>query len=571
MYLYLIVCYNIHMVLYISKSEKELTTMVDLLNDIQERTYIDLTDKLEKYGVCALIRCTGFGKTTMAQRVAKQYKNVLFLSPYKAVGHPIELESNVVCMTYASLVRLEDNEIPTGYDLLIFDECHRCGATLTLPMCNKLIKSNPGCKRILSTATPERTKSYNNVDVITELAEGITVFPYRLWESFKDEIVQRPYYCYYTYDVEASLKEAGETYGIKYTESQLKELVVKASNLNNIKNMDVVIKDACSKVFPDARYLKFIVFYSYIDEIKTKGKKLADAFKQAFPGWTIRNTEVHSKSEEISDVSRLNNLKEEPNTIDLIHSRDMLNQGYHSDSLSGIIMLRSTKSSIVYIQQIGRVLSVASKGKKLVLDFASNIKDLSLKEELLCPTEKPVYNLRQQLNSLIEEKRRLEELNGSKSRLSKVTNSIKLIKARLVAMEERYAKEQARVNGAQNTEKGKWWVGVNYLHQNDLIAISNEASDREFFDKFVLEYSGMSCSKAVNDWLDSVGSLFSVDFIKNPDKLKSVGYNLDFINKVNTEFINKGNVSGIPLVPYCNIYGVSIEGAIEYMKVRNLV
>ena len=74
----------------------------------------------------------------------------IFLSPYKAVGHPIELESNVVCMTYASLVRLEDNEIPTGYDLLIFDECHRCGATLTLPMCNKLIKSNPGCKRILS-------------------------------------------------------------------------------------------------------------------------------------------------------------------------------------------------------------------------------------------------------------------------------------------------------------------------------------------------------------------------------------------------------------------------------------
>ena len=145
-----------------------------------------------------------------------------------------------------------------------------------------------------------------------------------------------------------------------------------------------------------------------------------------------------------------------------------------------------------------------------------------------------------------------------------------------MAMEERYAKEQARVNGAQNTEKGKWWVGVNYLHQNDLIAISNEASDREFFDKFVLEYSGMSCSKAVNDWLDSVGSLFSVDFIKNPDKLKSVGYiacSLAYLSSIATKraLINLMELVTFESLLLLPFNSVSIEGAIEYMKVRNLV
>lgn len=52
---------------------------------------------------------------------------------------------------------------------------------------------------------------------------------------------------------------------------------------------------------------------------------------------------------------------------------DMLNMGYHVSDITGVIMLRSTRSDIIYKQQIGRCLSVKSEYPALIFDLVDNI------------------------------------------------------------------------------------------------------------------------------------------------------------------------------------------------------
>jgi len=51
----------------------------------------------------------------------------------------------------------------------------------------------------------------------------------------------------------------------------------------------------------------------------------------------------------------------------------MINMGYHVDDLTGIIMYRLTKSSIIYIQQLGRALSAGNNNKSVVFDVVDNL------------------------------------------------------------------------------------------------------------------------------------------------------------------------------------------------------
>ena len=69
----------------------------------------------------------------------------------------------------------------------------------------------------------------------------------------------------------------------------------------------------------------------------------------------------------------LENLERTANTIDLIASIDMLSLGYHVDDLTGVIMMRNTRSDTIYTQQIGRCLSIKSKNRTIIFDLVGNL------------------------------------------------------------------------------------------------------------------------------------------------------------------------------------------------------
>ncbi len=158
--------------------------------------------------------------------------------------------------------------------------------------------------------------------------------------------------------------------------------------------------------FPN--YMRFLIFapdrlslsMNRQSEDKVFGgiiKETLKDFKSAFKryGYKIRFIVVSSNSKEESDSVKLidptNDLikvgskiihinsdedtviKEEPMTIDLIFSINMLNVGYHVNNITGIILKRWTGSNQIYYQQIGRCLSSVSSNRAIIFDFVNSV------------------------------------------------------------------------------------------------------------------------------------------------------------------------------------------------------
>ena len=57
----------------------------------------------------------------------------------------------------------------------------------------------------------------------------------------------------------------------------------------------------------------------------------------------------------------------------IMFSVNMLNEGLHIEDISGVLMLRTTRSNLVYLQQLGRLLEAGNMDKYLlVFDFVNN-------------------------------------------------------------------------------------------------------------------------------------------------------------------------------------------------------
>jgi len=65
--------------------------------------------------------------------------------------------------------------------------------------------------------------------------------------------------------------------------------------------------------------------------------------------------------------------KDDSKALKLLFSINMLNEGLHVHDIDGVIMLRSTSSQIIYLQQLGRALSVGHKRQPKIFDFVANL------------------------------------------------------------------------------------------------------------------------------------------------------------------------------------------------------
>lgn len=223
--------------------------IMSLVDKIRKKTRLDLENKLDKYGKCALVRCTGFGKTWLLSDITKKYEKVLYLYPSEVVKNTVknvldkaeQLETinikkkllsdcdkfdfnNIKFMTYMKLIRLSDEELDSlkEYDLIIFDECHRIGGKITKEYVGKLFRICKDSKFIGSTATPDRNDAF---DIIETFFNNIVVYPYTLHDAFQDNIIKKPYYCYCTYDIETDLKEAALLAGQDINNIKVKEVL----------------------------------------------------------------------------------------------------------------------------------------------------------------------------------------------------------------------------------------------------------------------------------------------------------------------------------------------------------
>lgn len=480
------------------------------VEQIREKTRQDLEKKLELYGKCALVRCTGFGKTWLLSSLTQKYNKVLYLYPAEVIKNTVEHvvknvrtnkkskdseeaiseqfknklkaecnelhTDNITFMTYMKLIRLSDEDLEdlVKYDLIIFDECHRLGAEKTRVAINKLFDICSDTKFIGATATPDRSDSF---DVIEGFFDNIVVYPYTLHDAIQDGIIQKPYYCYCTYDIETDLKEAALTAGEDVNDIKVKEVLKsKLIEISKIYNVETIIRETVTKYVKNNNYLKFIVFFDGFKQLKDKGEDVKGWFSKAFPKYSINTLTITSKTKEESEnVNKLESLVYRKNGIDLVFCVDMLNMGYHVNDLTGIVMYRGTSSSIIFNQQLGRALSTGNSNSCIVFDIVDNLH------------RKCVYELYDK--SKVRKKKRktlatadLEELTG--------------IDIKGMSKAEVDDLRQQLISDLDIDNQEKWWKFCNDFGPEDLYATGNEATYRELIAKAVAEPVAQRCKRA---------------------------------------------------------------------------
>lgn len=362
---------------------------------LQDETFSEVTQLLSKHNRCALVRPTGWGKTHLFSRLIKEYKRVLYIYPTDSVLKMVTEtlakdniivgtkkqggDDRVVPMTFSLLSRAKDDLIEKlksyPFDLVVIDELHRGGAKKSADTLETLIPHwiKRGTHVIGGTATPLRSDGY---DVIKEFFNDITCTKYTLQDAINDGLLPLPVYSFSVFNKEVLLdpiktalrgvsKEAQRTY--------LKSLKSLEYTISNKLNASEVIKNAVDLVYDNPSYLKFIVFLPNKAMVESEKDNVVSYFEEAFPHLTDINTLViHSDREFKSNVNKLENLTPTNGRIDLILAVNMLNEGYHVDSLSGVVMLRQTKSFIVNSQQIGRAFNVMSDKRPIIIDLVDN-------------------------------------------------------------------------------------------------------------------------------------------------------------------------------------------------------
>ena len=122
----------------------------------------------------------------------------------------------------------------------------------------------------------------------------------------------------------------------------------------------------------DAR--RVIVFCGNIESLEQMRQEVVDWFREA--GFTIVSTCImHSGLTDRDQREQMGRFEDDTDGkgVKLIFSVNMLNEGIHVPNVNAVLMLRTTSSRIIYMQQMGRCLTAANTAKPLVLDMVDNI------------------------------------------------------------------------------------------------------------------------------------------------------------------------------------------------------
>lgn len=293
-------------------------------------------------------------------------------------------------------------------DLLVIDEAHMVGAEGFLtywPHLQQLITGRKKDARLHvlgATATPLRTLS--DIDIIDEVFSytyGDRKYPALVSDfSFEDcwrfGILKRPFYIKGFLNPEV---EQGEVYKrISSTTSSSKEQLESINEhldelFRSILPVETLFRYGVEHVSPSTLenndYMRFLVFYQNSKDLLENHSRVVDALSKAFTsvGYnTINSYYITSKIESLVEsgisLSGVNILSTIDSTlsldpsagthrIDIIHSIDMLNMGYHVGRVTGVIIKRSSASEIIFYQKIGRCISVRSDMQPLIFDLAN--------------------------------------------------------------------------------------------------------------------------------------------------------------------------------------------------------
>lgn len=349
---------------------------VDLLKHNQEayeKVKLAIADRQKKIAVS---HATGTGKSYLIAKLFEDYNNdkKLVLVPSTYISDQIQglfkkyHIQNVEVILYQKLIKMSDEDIATmDYSVVALDEYHHDTSKVWGEKVRKLIDTHPESIIFGTSATPIRSDGVNTID---ELFEGNCASDLPLSESIAKKIVPLPKYvgALYTLDDELEkLRQKVENATNTSEEKQefYKKINTMRSQIEKSYGMPIILNKHIKN--KEGKYIVFCKRKKHLREIKDT---VINWFKTA--GFKDINAyEVYSDYEN-KDAEYKAFCDDTSHALKLLFCVNMLNEGLHLENISGVLLLRPTKSMIVFLQQIGRAIEANNTNTPVIIDAVNN-------------------------------------------------------------------------------------------------------------------------------------------------------------------------------------------------------
>ena len=358
----------------------------------------NVNEIFEENNRAIVVHPTGVGKTYIALGLFEQNKDkkLTFVSPSTAILWQLKLKiareygvgpeeynkvfPNLELTTYQQInadVKKSETYIKDfESDYVVYDEAHHIAENKWGKTAKEIMAEHPEIKFLGLTATPERT---DGIDVVKEVFDGNLADEITLEEAVATRLLKMPDYVNAIYSYKPIIEELEERIDALEEIDPEKYIMLK-KDMEKAKNA-LEKADGMPEIF--AKHIKekdgrYIVFCKDIEHLK----QMVEASKTQ--GWfegvsdKVETLEIHSEEDELTNKKILKRFESDneatKDTLRVLFSVAKINEGLHLDNLSGVIMLRPTKSKIVFRQQLGRAMSISEDAKQTTaFDIVNNI------------------------------------------------------------------------------------------------------------------------------------------------------------------------------------------------------
>ncbi|MBD9105636.1 hypothetical protein EGW03_04080 [bacterium] len=360
-------------------------------------SYEKVKEQFEKDNTVALIQATGTGKTYNALQLAYDNPNekIIYVVPSVSIIEHIKevisrnpnlnLEKDfhhVEFRTYQSFINLSSKELKDlNVNLLILDEFHHIGAPVWGARINEIIKTHPNIKVFGMTAYTVRNRgtSYER-DMVNP--EGEEIFSnkvasnYDLCDAMIDAVLPKPIYKSAYIHLENTLEELEKKLEKEnHNSKNYKELSKVLNDIRNQVHMAPSMKDVFQEnIKKDGKYYYFCPLNSEenVNDIGTIMEEVKEWCQEM--GLIEDDYEFYLTTSEMREEGKKNrqafyndedlNGNKVNHKLIIMFAINQYNEGVHAPGVDGVIMGRSTKSDIIYYEQLGRGLSVRENYKE---------------------------------------------------------------------------------------------------------------------------------------------------------------------------------------------------------------
>lgn len=360
------------------------------LYEHNQKAYDALLDMLGERDRACVIKPTGTGKFVIIAKMVQDNPDKRFLllgtNDYMFNDQMANLAEiapgftpeNLQFMTYsAAMMAARRGEEISGYDVVVADEFHHCGAEEWGKGVTHILDANESAKVVGFSATPIRY-SDGGRNMADEMFDGNVAYSMELEEAWLRGILPIPKYVTAFYEAPKELGRLAKSIaGIK-DEMVMKRFQKKYENLRRSLTEAGGVREAIAKHLKK-RDAKVIVFCPRV-------AKLREFMLLRREWFGAVNSEIHAYKTVSADPYGSEDFQafkdDESDALKVLYCVNQLNEAVHVKGVDAIVMVRPTKSPTVFYQQLGRVLSSGGNRTPLVFDFCNNFGSIVVAERI---------------------------------------------------------------------------------------------------------------------------------------------------------------------------------------------